>query len=150
MTIQTSKILLIIFTISILSFTTTIDRHNTSSTIVSTVYANSTNTGGSGIIPPKSNFLPGPSEKDFKNEKGVSETLTNNVLPKIAVYLIGIVGGAAMLFLVIAGVRFSTAYGNDESIQKAKNQALYAVVGIVVALLSYTIVQIVFNINFQN
>ena len=143
-----SKTLLIIFTISILSITNSISSENTDSTFISNVYADSENTGGSGIIPPKSDLLPGPSKEDFDNESGVSETLTTNVLPKLAVYLIGIVAGAAMLFLVIAGVRFATAYGNDESIQKAKNQALYAVVGIVVALLSYVIVQIVFNIKF--
>ncbi len=62
--------------------------------------------------------------------------------------MISIVGGMSLIFLVIAGVRFATAYGTDESITKAKDQARYAVIGLVIAILAYTIVRIVSNIEF--
>ncbi len=100
------------------------------------------------IIPAKPKYLPGPCHEEL-SEQGLAQTLISSVLPKLAVYLIGIVGGTSILFLVIAGVRFSTAYGNDETIQKAKNQAIWAVVATVLALLAYTIVQITFNIDFS-
>ena len=146
MTKKITYILLIIFAATSLNLAVEDKNHFLSSEVA---HASSTDTGGSGIIPPKPEFLPGPESTDFDNEAGVSETLTKNVLPKLAVYLIGIVAGVAMLFLVISGVRFSTAYGNDESVEKAKNQATYAVAGVVLALLSYTIVQIIFSIEFK-
>ncbi len=99
------------------------------------------------IIPPKPDNLPGPSKEDFE-KAGASRILTASVLPKLTVYLIGIVAGVSVLFLVISGVRFATAYGNEEDTEKAKNQAVYAVVGIVLALLAYTIVQVILNIKF--
>ena len=105
------------------------------------------NVAGS-IIPAKPSNIPGPCPKTVDKD-GISRTLTSSILPGIAVFLIGIVGGVSILFLVIAGVRFSTAYGNEEDVQKAKNQAIYAVVGIVVALLSYVIVEIITKIEFQ-
>jgi hypothetical protein len=150
MTKKLTYILLIIFAATSLNLAVDFDtKEKLNSFSIQVAYASSTNTGGSGIIPPKPDFLPGPVKADFTAEAGVSETLTKNVLPKLAVYLIGIVGGVAMLFLVISGVRFATAYGNDESVEKAKNQATWAVAGIVLALLSYTIVQIIFSIEFK-
>ncbi len=98
------------------------------------------------IIPPKPKNLPGPSKEDLK--AGASRILTASVLPKLTVYLIGIVAGVSVLFLVISGVRFATAYGNEENVEKAKNQAVFAVVGIIIALLAYTVVQIILKIQF--
>ena len=63
--------------------------------------------------------------------------------------MIGFVGSMAFLFLVVAGVRYITAYGDEEAAGNAKNQAIYAVVGLVIALLSYTIVAIITNINLE-
>ncbi len=115
------------------------------------VYAENSNSNGEDkileIIPPKPGNLPGPSKENLKTT-GASRTLTAAVLPKLAVYLIGVVAGVSMLFLIIAGVRFSTAYGNEESVTKAKDQAIYAIVGLIVALLAYTIVRIVTKIQF--
>ena len=63
--------------------------------------------------------------------------------------MIGFVGGMSLIFLVIAGVRFATAYGNDEAAQKGKHQATYAIIGLIIALLSYTIVKIITNIKIE-
>jgi len=49
---------------------------------------------------------------------------------------------AAVLFGLYAGVLFITAGGDDEKITKAKNILLYAIVGIVVAILAFSIVNI--------
>ena len=50
------------------------------------------------IIPAKPGYLPGPCHTELE-EQGLSQTLTSSVLPKLAVYLIGIVGGTSILFL---------------------------------------------------
>ncbi len=48
----------------------------------------------------------------------------------------------AVLFGLYSGVLFITAGGDDEKVTKAKNILLYAIVGIVVAILAFSIVSI--------
>ena len=55
----------------------------------------------------------------------------------------------SFLMLIVSGVRFVVAYGNDEAIGKAKNEAMYAIIGLVIALLAYTIVSIVANLKID-
>lgn len=95
---------------------------------------------------PKATNLPGPSnDTDKSNRKILGET----VLPKIAVFIIGFVGGLSILFLVIGGVRFAMAYGNEEDITNAKNQVVYAIAGLLISLLSYAVVAIIINLKFE-
>lgn len=97
---------------------------------------------------PKSDLLPGPDEDRQRTEGGARSILVSTILPFFGITLIGIVGGMSLIFLVISGVRFATAYGNDEAVTKAKDQARYAVIGLVIAILSYTIVRIITNLQF--
>ncbi len=46
----------------------------------------------------------------------------------------------SVIFLIVAGFYFVTASGNDAQIQKARNMLMYAIVGIVIAILSQGIV----------
>ena len=55
-------------------------------------------------------------------------------------YFLGILGLIAVAFLIYAGVLMVTAGGNDEQIGKARKIITYAVIGIVIILLSWTIV----------
>ncbi len=97
---------------------------------------------------PRPNTLPGPNG-DISANDALRKTLVSNVLPKVAVVLIGAIASLSLVFLVIAGVRFTTAYGNDETVQKAKKQAIYAIVGLIISLMSYTIVTIVSNFKYD-
>ena len=58
-------------------------------------------------------------------------------------YFLGILGLIAVAFLTYAGVLMVTAGGNDDQIGKGKTIITYAVIGIVIILLSYTIVTFV-------
>jgi len=49
----------------------------------------------------------------------------------------------AVLFLIIAGFYFVTASGNPEQIGKARNMVIWAIVGVVVALLARGIVSFI-------
>ena len=69
-------------------------------------------------------------------------TLGQNVT-LIINYLLGILGLVAVAFLIYAGVLMVTAGGNDDQIGKARKIITYAVVGIVIILLSWTIVTFV-------
>ena len=54
-----------------------------------------------------------------------------------ALYLIGAV---SVLMLIYGGIRYTLSAGNATSVTAAKNTILYAIVGIVVALLAFAIV----------
>jgi len=58
-------------------------------------------------------------------------------------YFLGILGLVAVAFLIYAGILMVTAGGNDEQIGKARKIITYAVIGIVIILLSWTIVTFV-------
>lgn len=92
--------------------------------------------------------LPGPDDKGKIDEKGNRSFLVDTLLPRFGVILIGMVGATALLFIIIGGVRFAMIYDNEEAIDKAKKQVTYGIVGLLVALLSYTIVRIVTNFDF--
>ncbi len=58
----------------------------------------------------------------------------NFVLPYLAL--------AAFVGFIYAGFMYVTAYGNDEQVQKSKKIIIYAIVGLVLVILSYSIVQL--------
>jgi len=58
-------------------------------------------------------------------------------------YLLGILGLVAVAFLIYAGILMVTAGGAEEQVTKARKIIMYAVAGIVIILLSYTIVTFV-------
>ncbi|MFH1354434.1 MAG: MMCAP2_0565 family pilin-like conjugal transfer protein [bacterium] len=57
--------------------------------------------------------------------------------------LLGLVGIAAAIFLVYAGVKYIMSEGDEETVNQAKRQIIYAIIGLVVIGLSAVIVNIV-------
>ncbi len=55
------------------------------------------------------------------------------------------IGICAVIMLIIGGFRYVFSQGNEKAISAAKDTILYAIVGIVVAILSYAIVNFVIN-----
>ena len=92
---------------------------------------------------PQPHSLPGPDSTESQ------KALTEGVLPKFAVALTGSVSAIALLFLIIAGVKFATVYGNEEDAEKAKNQVIFALIGLFIALMAYTIVTIIVNFEYE-
>jgi TRAP-type C4-dicarboxylate transport system permease small subunit len=58
----------------------------------------------------------------------------------IALYIIGAV---SVLMLIYGGIRYTVSGGDTSAVTAAKNTILYAIIGIVVALLAYAIVNFV-------
>lgn len=81
--------------------------------------------------------LPAPTDPDL-----TTNYFTQKFLPGIVAFFVSAIGIFAFVFLVIAGIQFMTAYGQDEGIANAKKSVQYSITGTVVALLSYTIVAI--------
>ena len=59
---------------------------------------------------------------------------------KIVNYFLGFLGILAVIMVIYGGVTYVTAAGNDESIGNAKKIIMYALIGIIIILLSFAIV----------
>ena len=74
---------------------------------------------------------------------------TGTALPKliqdVVNVLLYVIGAVAVIMIVIGGIRYTTSNGDSSQITSAKNTILYAVVGLVVAMLAYAIVNFVIN-----
>jgi len=66
---------------------------------------------------------------DYVPEKPLSELITQI--------------SSTILFLIIGGFQYITASGNPEQVETAKKTIMYAIIGIIVCLLSYAVVYFV-------
>ncbi len=71
---------------------------------------------------------------------GVFKTVTN--------VLLFIIGAVSVIMLIIGGVRYTISQGDSSAVTSAKNTILYAIIGIVVAILAYAAVNFVIT-SFQ-
>lgn len=65
----------------------------------------------------------------------IMKTIINTILM--------VLGMVAVIMIVIGGIRYTTSNGEASQIQSAKNTVLYAVVGLIVAILAFAIVNFV-------
>ena len=72
---------------------------------------------------------------------GIFRTITN--------VLLFIIGAISVIMLIIGGIRYVVSGGDSSAVTAAKNTILYAVIGIIVALLAYALVNFVID-SFAN
>lgn len=73
------------------------------------------------------------------------EGFANKVIPYFVRYIGTVVAGLAVLFLVIAGLQYLTAGGEEEKLNKAKGNMKIVLLALGLMLLSYSIVKIVIS-----
>ena len=56
-----------------------------------------------------------------------------------------VIGAVAVLMLIYGGIRYTISGGDEKAITAAKNTILYAVVGIVIAVLAFAIINFVLS-----
>lgn len=69
----------------------------------------------------------------------------SGVFSEISSVLLFIVGAIAVIMIVIGGLRYVISGGDATQVQAAKNTILYALVGIIIAILAYAAVNFVIN-----
>jgi type IV secretion system pilin len=74
-------------------------------------------------------------QTDLFGDNGVFKTVTN--------VLLFIIGAISVIMLIIGGIRYVVSGGDSTAVSSAKNTILYAVVGIVVAILAFALVNFV-------
>lgn len=57
--------------------------------------------------------------------------------------LLFLAGTIAVIMIILGGIRYATSQGDQSAITGAKNTVLYAIIGLVVTVLSYAIVNFV-------
>ena len=75
--------------------------------------------------------------KDIFGTGGIFSTIIN--------LLLFLIGAISVVMIVFAGFQYATSGGDAGKVTSAKNTILYAVIGIVVALLAYAIIRFVTN-----
>ncbi len=68
-------------------------------------------------------------------DSGIFKTVTNVML--------FIVGAISVIMLIIGGIRYTVSGGDSSAVTGAKNTILYAIVGIIVSLLAFAVVNFV-------
>ena len=74
-------------------------------------------------------------QADLFGSGGIFRTITN--------VLLFIIGAISVIMLIIGGIRYTISGGDSTAVTNAKNTILYAIVGIVIALLAYALVNFV-------
>ena len=62
---------------------------------------------------------------------------------KVTQVLLVVIGIASVIVIIIAGLRMVISQGDPKAFESARNTILYAIIGIVIALLSYAIINFV-------
>lgn len=79
------------------------------------------------------------------NDVNADTGTVNGIVGGILNVVIGMVGVIAVVVIVIAGIQMSTSNGVPEKVAKARRALLYAVIGLVVAIASFAIVNFVLD-----
>ncbi len=69
----------------------------------------------------------------------------NGVFNRLTSTILLIVGFISVIMLVYGGLRYILSGGDSKKVTDAKNTVLYAIIGLIISLLSYAIVKFVLN-----
>jgi TRAP-type C4-dicarboxylate transport system permease small subunit len=88
------------------------------------------------------------ADKILTGANSVSDGATTDltvIITNVINILLFLVGTTAVIMLIIGGFRYVTSNGDSSAITSAKNTILYSIVGIIVALAAFAIVNFVLS-----
>ncbi len=103
-------------------------------------------TVGIGQVASAADANPGANTAQSGASSVANSQLTGNLTSSVSIIiniLIFIIGLVAVIMLIVGGFRYVFSQGNEKSVQGAKDTILYAIIGIVVAVLAFAIVNFV-------
>ena len=71
-------------------------------------------------------------------------------ISQIVNVILGVIGLVAVVVVILGGIQFVTSTGDPAKTKKAKDTILYGIIGLVVALLAFAIVNFVLGNVFSN
>ena len=84
---------------------------------------------------------------DLKNSLNKNDLMTT--LNTIINVVIGIIGFVAVMVIILGGVQYTTSAGDSGKVKKAKDTIMYGIIGLVVALMAYSIVNFILSNVFK-
>ena len=106
--------------------------------VVDTVYAAPPCTG--------TNCLTDGSTAANTTENNTKLIGTDDSIVKQAInWMLYIIGSLSVIMLIVGGVRYVMSSGNEKGVKSAKDTILYAIIGVVVAVLAWSIVNFALN-----
>lgn len=66
-----------------------------------------------------------------------------NVIKSVINILLYVVGTVSVIMIIVGGIRYTTSAGDSNGVSGAKNTIIYAVVGLVVSIMAFAIVNFV-------
>lgn len=87
----------------------------------------------------------GQAKTGVDNVNPGAETDLNKMISTILNVVFGVVGIVAVIMIIIGGISYTTSQGDSQKTQKAKNTIMYGLIGLVVVLLAFAIVNFVLN-----
>ena len=82
----------------------------------------------------KTNEMP----SELLGNNGVFTGITNTIL-----YIVGVI---SVIMLIFGGIKYALSAGDSKKVTDAKNTILYAIIGLIITILSYSIVNFVLNV----
>jgi len=74
---------------------------------------------------------------------GFTDVEAMNILPRVINFVFGFLLAVVVLMILVAGYMFVTGGGNPESIAKARNLLMYALIGLAIAVIARGLVALV-------
>lgn len=103
---------------------------------------------GLAVVPATANALDVfPVCQDGSSDSAVCKPSNTNdftaFIKTIVNTLLFVIAAVAVVTIIISGIRYTTSHGDAKAVQVAKDTLLYAIIGLVVAISSYAIVNFV-------
>lgn len=97
---------------------------------------------------PVPDFLPAPDTGGDGYD--TQNYLLNETIPRAINIVIGILGIATFIGILVASIEMLTAYGNEDKVNRAKTNLRYGIFGFLLSILAYGIVSVVVSIALPN
>ena len=79
-------------------------------------------------------------KKGYEQAGGTEGDSLPNIVGTVINTMLFIVGVLAVIMIIYSGIRYITAHGDKGQVESAKNTLIYSIVGLVVAIVAYAIV----------
>jgi hypothetical protein len=92
----------------------------------------------------------GLTASNLRSEFGIGglngATTLSELILGIIMYMLLFAGSIAVIFVIIGGFQYVTSGGNEEQAEKGRKTLINAVIGIVIIVLAYVIINVVANL----
>ena len=79
---------------------------------------------------------------------GAATTLSGpgGLIYQIISILLFVAGSVAVIFVIVGGFQYVTSAGNEEQAEKGRQNVTNAIIGIIIIILSYVVVNVIYNL----